>query len=154
MSNDLLRAAALGAATGGRSSAGPLAAALSSRPWDGCGVARRLGSRTGRVVTVLMAAGELVVDKLPATPSRTAGMVLAPRVLLGAAAPAAVAGREGRRLAVPALVGAAAAVGASLLGVRWRAAAARRFGSDLPGALVEDAVTAGLGYLGARRRPA
>jgi hypothetical protein len=38
-----------------------------------------------------------------------------------------------------------------VLGVHLRAAAQRRFGSDRPGAVAEDAIAAALGWLGARR---
>lgn len=147
----LLRAAALGAASGCRSATGIAAVAQSSRSDDTGAVASRLGSRTGGALTGLAAAGELVADKLPAVPSRLAPLGLAPRVALGATSAAAVARRDGHDPALPGLVGAASAVGAAVLGVRLRAAAERRFGSDKPGALAEDAVAALLGWLGARR---
>lgn len=150
----LLRAAALGAATGSRSTAGIAAVALTSSRNDRGVVASRLGSRTGTAVTALLAAGELVADKLPATPSRLSPPAVLPRAVLGAASAAAMAARDGHDAALPALVGLAGAAGASVVGMRLRATAARRFGSDLPGALVEDALTALLGWLGARRRRA
>ena len=49
------------------------------------------------------------------------------------------------------LIGLAGAAAASVLGVRLRAAAAQRLGSDKPGAVAEDAVAALLGWYGARR---
>jgi len=66
----LARAAALGAACGARSLSAITALALSSRRGDRGVIASRCGAPAGRVVTALLAAGELVVDKLPATPSR------------------------------------------------------------------------------------
>ncbi len=54
---------------------------------------------------------------------------------------------------LPALVGAAVAVGAAVLGTRLRGVAAQRFGSDKPGAFLEDGLAAVLGWLGARRPP-
>lgn len=50
------------------------------------------------------------------------------------------------------MIGLGAALGASVLVVRARAAASRRFGSDPPGARAGDALAALLGWLGARRR--
>jgi uncharacterized membrane protein len=43
-------------------------------------------------------------------------------------------------------------IGCRLTPARIRALAARRFGSDLPGAFAEDALAATLAWLGARRR--
>jgi uncharacterized membrane protein len=147
----LLRAAALGVATGSRSTAGIAAVALTSTRDDRGAVASRLGGRTGTAVTGLMAAGELVADKLPSTPSRLSPPALAPRAALGATSAAAMARRDGHDPALPGTVGLAGAVAASVAGVRLRAAAARRFGSDRPGALAEDTLAALLAYLGARR---
>ena len=99
----------------------------------------------------MFALGELVGDKLPTTPSRLAPPALGGRVLLGGTAAAAEARRDGHDPVLPALVGAACAVGAALLGARLRGVAAQRFGSDKPGAFLEDGVAAVLGWLGARR---
>ena len=147
----LVRAAALGAATGARSSAGIAALAFTSRPTDAGQIASVLGSRRGRLVAAVMGAGELVADKLPVTPGRTGLPGLAPRVALGAVAAAGLAGREGARPALPALVGLGTAIAAAFLGERLRGVAAGRFGSDLPGAVTEDACAALLGFSGARR---
>ena len=66
----LVRAVALGAASGSRSTAGITALALTSRPDDLGVIASRAGSRPAQVVTPLAAVGELTADKLPSTPSR------------------------------------------------------------------------------------
>jgi len=147
----LLRAAALGAASGSRSAAGLAAVALTSRPDDTGPVASRLGGRTGGALSGLAAAGELVADKLPGVPSRLAPLGLIPRAAFGATSAAAVARRDGHDPTLPGLVGAAAAIGTAVLGVHLRAAAQRRFGSDRPGAVAEDLIAAALGWLGARR---
>jgi uncharacterized membrane protein len=42
------------------------------------------------------------------------------------------------------------ALGSAALGTRLRALAARRLGSDLPGAFIEDAAAGTLAWLGAR----
>ena len=146
----LAKAAALGAATGARSTAGITALALTSSDADGP-VVSRLGSRPGTVAVAAAAAGELVADKLPSTPSRLAARGLVPRVTLAAAAAAGVARRDGQRADAAALIASAAALAAATLGVRLRAAAASRFGSDKPGAFAEDLLAAALAWLGARR---
>lgn len=147
----LLRAAALGAATGSRSTAGTAALALTSRTGD-TGVAGRLGGRAGTTLSGLLAAGEAAADKHPAVPSRLAAPGLAPRLALGATSAAAMARRDGEDPALPGLVGLAGAAGSAVLGARARAAAARRFGSDRPGAIAEDVLAAALAWFGARRR--
>ncbi len=147
----LLRAAALGAATGSRGTAGITAVAFTSDRDDRGPVASRLGTGPGKALTGLAAAGEVAVDKHPATPSRLSPPAVLPRVALGATSAAAVARRDGHDPGLPALVGVAGAAATSVLGVRLRAAAERRLGSDRPGALAEDAIAAALGWLGARR---
>jgi uncharacterized membrane protein len=147
----LLRAAALGAASGSRSATGLAAVALASTSDDAGPVASRLGGRTGTTLSSLAAAGELVADKLPGVPSRLAPLGLVPRAAAGATSAAAVARRDGHDATLPGLVGAAAAIGTAVLGVRLRAAAKQRFGSDRPGAVAEDVLAALLGWLGARR---
>jgi uncharacterized membrane protein len=121
----LLRAAVLGAAAGARS-ATPLAA-----------LAQRRGGPV-RILATLAAAGELVVDKLPGTPSRLEPGPLGGRIVLGALAGAVLARRAGAGVVAPALIAAVAAVAASHAGASWRAYASRR-GFGTPGALAEDA---------------
>jgi len=147
----LVRAAALGASSGARSATGLAAVAITSRSDDTGPVASRLGGRTGSTLSTLVAAGELVADKLPGVPSRLAPLGLVPRAAFGATSAAAIARRDGHDPTLPGLVGAAAAVGAAVLGVHLRAAAQRRFGSDRPGAVAEDVLAAALGWLGAHR---
>ncbi len=147
----LLRAAAIGAASGSRSTAGVAALALTSSPESPGPVASRLGGRTGTALSSLAAAGELVADQLPTTPSRLNPAGLVARAALGATSAAALARRDGHDPALAGLVAVGAAIGAAVLGVRWRAAAQRRWGSDRPGAVLEDAAAALLAYAGARR---
>ncbi|MDD7964430.1 hypothetical protein [Actinomycetospora lemnae] len=146
----LLRAAALGAANGARSTFGSAALAWRARPGDR-GAAGVLGSRVGRGAATLAALGEASGDKHPAIPSRTAAPGLAPRLALAAGDAGAAARRDGREGGPGALVAAAAALGAAFGGQRLRAIAADRFGSDLPGAFAEDALAAGLAWWGAGR---
>ncbi|GGV31230.1 hypothetical protein GCM10010182_63280 [Actinomadura cremea] len=147
----LLRAAALGAATGCRSTAGLTAVALRSRRTDP-GPARLLARPGVRTLHAFVAAGELGADKHPAVPARNSAQGMVPRVLLGAAAAGTAARRDRAEYGPPALTAAAVAAGTAFAATRLRAVAARRCGSDLPGALTEDALAALLAWLGARRR--
>lgn len=155
----VVRAALLGLATGGRSSSGPAGLAWTSEPGDAAPLGALAGSR-GRAAASAFALGEVVADKLPQTPSRLSIGPLAGRAVLGAVCGIGLAARgvgvPVRRLpvqvAVPvALVGTAAAVAGSYAGSAWRARAP--FPSDVPAALVEDAVVASLCLLGCTRRP-
>lgn len=128
----LTRAALLGLATGGRSTSG-LAALAATRP---------AGERWTRRLATVATAGELVGDKLPQTPSRLQPSGLVPRLGLGAVTGAVLARRDGGSRNRAVLAGALGLLGAaagSRLGVSWRQVANRRFGRDLPGALIEDA---------------
>ena len=147
----LLRAAALGAASGSRSTAGVTAVALASRRGDRGVLASGLGSTAGTAASGVLAVGELVADKLPFVPSRLAGPALGGRVVLGGTAAVAQARRDGHEPVLPAVVGAVTAVGAAVLFARLRGVAAQRFGSDTPGAFLEDGLAALLGWIGARR---
>src|SRR5205085_2273003 len=102
-SPSLPAAALLGFASGLRTFTGPAALAHSRRLGGGDRVARGL---------TVAAAGELVGDKLPAVPARTAPGPLAERVVAGALVGHVAAGPAGAAL------GAAAAV-AGAFGGRW-----------------------------------
>ena len=144
------RALGLGAISGLRSMSGPAfvssSAAKDRVPLDGTRLAF-LGSPIVSKLFLLAAAGELVGDKLPSTPSRTAPPPLIGRAGSGALVGAAIFASEGRRAAAGGAIGAAAAVVAAYAGERLRA----RLGeiTDLPDpavALVEDWVVLYTGY--------
>jgi uncharacterized membrane protein len=144
---DLVREALLGAATGARSTFGPTALALRARPGD---------PGLGRIVrwapaTPVLALGEVLADKSSVVPPRTGAAGLAPRILFAAVAGRAMAVRDGSAHRASGVIAAGAAIGAALGGVRWRAAAARWWGQDLPGALTEDLAAAGGAWLATRR---
>jgi len=158
--NAVVRAALAGAATGARSFTGLAVLAL-----DTPGTATGQPDATLRHgwVQALMsagAAGELVADKLPQAPSRTAPPGLVSRLAAAAGVGFIVIRRSGPDRSAPGGVDAspseasgtqpgpaaaavAAAVGAAVstmwLGTRWRQLAASWFGDDLPGAVLEDA---------------
>lgn len=145
----LLRCAALGVVSGGRSQAGVAAVALTT-PSGGAGLDAVIGNPWTKRVIALAAAGELVGDKLPATPSRLTPMAFMPRLAFGAASAAGLGRRLGEPTLVAAALGALGAATGSWLGARWRAVASTRLGSDLPGALIEDGATLGLAALAVR----
>ena len=150
----LLAAAGLGAVAGLRSMM-PLAllsAHLTRAPHPPAGPVALLGRPSVCRALVLAAAAELVADKLPFVPARTAPLPLAGRLAAGAVVAAAASQlghaargngtwRRGpaRGWLLPALAGAAAALGGSLIGSRFRAAGAHLQLPDLPLALAEDA---------------
>lgn len=132
----LLRSALLGAAAGGRSMT-PIAALTA-------------GSRGFvRLAATAAALGELVVDKLPGTPSRVEPAPLGGRLVLGALAGGLYARRRGRNVVLPALVAGATAFAASYAGAGWRAYAARHQ-LAVPAALAEDAATLALAWAATR----
>jgi uncharacterized membrane protein len=142
----LLRTALLGLAAGGRSTSPLAALAWTSRAIDVPPFSGLAGTR-GRAVATTAALGEVVVDKLPQTPSRLALPPLLGRVVSGAAGGVGLASRTSsvplRALPPTALlpailVGGGAAIAGSYLGSAWRRVAP--FDDDLPAALLEDAV--------------
>lgn len=135
----LLKYAALGAATGARTSAGGTALAWSSSSADPAW----LRSPAARGVTTLMAGGEGVGDQLPGIGSRLVPQQLVPRLLAAAGSGALLARRVSEPLAVGATVAVAGALVGAYAGSWWRGFAARRLGRDNYGAVIEDALVAG-----------
>ncbi len=145
-------AARIGAVAGLRSM---LAPALVSRALENAGAAghglagRALASPSAAAILPVLAALELLADKLPMMSARIAPASLVARALSGACAAAAIAAERGRRRRgriAPALVGAAAAVAAAFAGYQLRRWVRRR--ASLPDAIVavvEDAVAVALG---------
>ncbi len=133
--------AAIGAGliTGLRSLSGP--AAVSAALADRIDLAAQLAPALS-----LLAAGEMLADKLPFMPARTAPPVLAGRVLLGALAGGALAGAYGRNLLLGAAIAGAAAALSSYVGLALRRAASQRLGLPDPlVALAEDALVLAAG---------
>ncbi len=133
----------MGAITGLRSTAGP--AALSRSVADGRVEGLEgtpfaiLGSPRVSTVLRLMEIGEMVVDKLPVTPSRTLPPPLLGRMASGALVGAALFASENRRSLVGGALGAAAALAAAYAGERLRLQAAEKLGMPDPLiALLED----------------
>ncbi|HSK99672.1 MAG TPA: DUF4126 family protein [Rubrobacteraceae bacterium] len=139
------RALGLGAITGLRSMSAPAAVSraaahgrlgsLEGTPLEALGSAR-----AARLLTVLEI-GELIGDKLPITPSRTALPPLLGRAASGALAGAALFASEGRRMALGGALGAAGALASARAGERLRMQISQRLGvPDFVPALVEDGI--------------
>lgn len=93
-------------------------------------------------ILTLLAAGELVTDQLPSTPSRKVPIQFGTRILMGAVCGASLTAGAGSML-LGAIVGIAGAVAGTLGGSAFRARTAAAFGSDRPAAFLEDAIAIG-----------
>ena len=124
---------ALGAVSGMRALGGP--AALTFR--------HRAGLRRA---AALLAAGEMIADKLPFIPDRVATLPLAARAVSGAVVGGVIAKEEGANVLAGALLGAAAAVGAAYAAyyVRRRS----RWPNVVNGAIEDALVLSIVGYFG------
>ena len=141
----------LGATAGPRTSAPITAVTWAARlGWIDVSGSRLafLASPWAVAVTTPMALSELVIDKLPSTPSRTQPGAIAARAASGALAGAALgAGRPVAGLA--ALAGAVGAGAGTLIGHALRMRLAKAAGKDWPVALTEDALAGGGALLAA-----
>ena len=154
---DLVPALLLGAATGLRSQTGW--ACLLARS-DGARLPARFRNPWIRRAALVAAAGELVVDKLPSTPARTAPLPLAARMVFGALTAGTGAATIDGAAPPAAAVGALAALGAAFAGRAARQAVTDRTRRGATGpaptrrafviAVVEDAVAIALATGGAQ----
>jgi uncharacterized membrane protein len=101
-----------------------------------------LGAAITPWIVTLIAAGELLNDKLPKTPSRKVPVQFGGRIVTGALAGGAVGLSAGAP--IPGVVlGAVGAVIGTLGGAWARGKLAGAFGRDLPAALLEDLIAVG-----------
>jgi uncharacterized membrane protein len=135
----LLRAALAGAATGLRSTVG-LGALVET---TSRGLPALLRTPPARVAVGLGVTGELVVDKLPSTPSRLEPPGLLSRVTLGALTGVVIARASARPMVPAAVVAATAALLSARVGHDLRDRLSRRI-PPLAAALGEDVVALGL----------
>jgi uncharacterized membrane protein len=107
-----------------------------------------MGSTAAVAVFTLLALGELIIDKLPSTPSRTKLPGLIGRSVLGGLSGATVAASGAQSIAVGAVLGVAGAIAGAFAGyeVRKRLVRALKV-PDFVIALLEDAVAIGGGLL-------
>jgi len=104
-----------------------------------------MGSRTAAVIFSILAVGELIADKLPATPKRTTLAPLLARVLLGALSGASLCLAAGTSLLVGALLGGIGGVIGAFVGYEVRRRIVNNLHiKDIFVALCEDAVAIGL----------
>jgi uncharacterized membrane protein len=94
-------------------------------------------------ILTLMAIGELVIDKLPKTPSRLAPPGFIARIVTSALCGLAI-GIHGYGMIVSLVAGITGAVAGTFGGAKARSLLAKAFGRDLPAALLEDAVAVGI----------
>jgi uncharacterized membrane protein len=99
-----------------------------------------------RYVLTALALGEIVNDKLPATPSRKVPPQFIARVVMGAFSGAAI-GASQHSLVVGLIFGGFGAVAGTLGGAAFRGGLAKAFGKDLPAALIEDVIAVAGGLL-------
>jgi uncharacterized membrane protein len=93
--------------------------------------------RVTALVFTILAAGELIADKLPKTPSRKQPPSFVIRILSGSLVGATV-GAAGGKLLIGLCLGAIGAVVGTLGGAAARAKLASAFGRDWPAAILED----------------
>jgi uncharacterized membrane protein len=130
----------LGAASGLRSQIGMASVLAAAAPEELPGPLRGRGVRLGALAA---AAGELVVDKLPGVPARTAPGGLAARVVLGGASCALLASLGGGPVVCSAAVGS----GSAVVGAYGGLAVRRRMAATIPplaAALAEDGLAVAL----------
>ncbi len=105
-----------------------------------------MGATAAAVIFIVAAVIELVVDKLPATPSRLAPVGLTARAITGALSGASVAAAASQSVQLGAILGAAGGIAGAFVGHGARSRLVRRLKApDWVIGLVEDAVAIGGG---------
>jgi uncharacterized membrane protein len=100
-----------------------------------------MGSTAGVAVLTVLALGELVADKLPSTPNRTALLGLSGRSVFGGLSGAAVAAAGAQSIALGVVLGAAGGIAGAFAGYEARTRLIRGLRvPDIVIALLEDAV--------------
>ena len=143
----LVLAFAIGIVSGMRSLTAPAVTAWAAhRNWLNLAGTRLafMGSTAAVAVFTVLAIVELIVDKLPGTPSRTAPVGLIARLVLGALAGASVGVSAGQSPAPGAILGAAGGLVGAFAGHQWRTELVKALKvPDFVIALVEDAMAIG-----------
>jgi uncharacterized membrane protein len=103
-----------------------------------------LGYRWTPWLFTVAAAGELVTDQLPGTPSRKVPPQFGARLMMGGISGAAIAAASGNWVS-GLVAGAVGAVIGTLGGAAFRTKLAAAFGSDRPAAIIEDIVALAAG---------
>lgn len=105
-----------------------------------------MGYQFTPIILTVLALGELVVDKLPTTPSRKAPTGFIARIVTGSLSGATI-GAAAHSLVLGLILGLVGAVVGTMGGSAARARLAAAFGRDLPAALLEDVVAIAISVL-------
>lgn len=145
----LFLAFAIGIVSGMRSLTAPAVTAWAvHRSWLNL-VGSRLafmGSTAAVAIFTVLAIVELIADKLPSTPSRTAPVGLIARFICGALSGACVGASAGQTPTYGAILGAAGGIAGAFAGYQWRTGLVRALKvPDFVIALVEDAIAIAAG---------
>jgi uncharacterized membrane protein len=143
----LVLAFLIGVLAGLRSLSAPAVVALAARQgWmnlDGTALSF-MGSTAACAIFALLALGELVADKLPSAPNRTAPLGLGARIATGGLCGACVALAGSKSLILGALLGIAGGLAGTYGGYAARSALVRALRvPDLVIAVIEDAIAIG-----------
>jgi uncharacterized membrane protein len=140
---------AIGIVSGLRSLTPPAVAAWAAhRNWLNLAGTRLafMGSTAAVAIFTVLAIVELITDKLPSTPSRTAPVGLVARFACGALSGACVGVSTGQSFAPGAILGAAGGLAGAFAGYQWRTDLVKALRvPDFVIALVEDAIAIGAG---------
>lgn len=111
-----------------------------------------MGSTAAVIVFTILALGEIVNDKLPKTPSRTAPVSVVTRMVTGALAGATLSAAAAGSIVIGAACGAVGSLAGTFGGYYARTGTVRALGvPDFVIALVEDAIAVGGGIFIATR---
>jgi uncharacterized membrane protein len=103
-----------------------------------------IGTLPAVIILSVLAVTEIVFDKLPTTPSRTAPPGLIARIIMGGLAGACIAANGAKGIAIGALLGAAGGIVGTFVGYQVRRRVVSNFKvPDFYVALVEDLITIG-----------
>ena len=146
----LARAALFGAVTGMRSMMGTALISrhlAEGRNWHGSNApTNALSSHSAANLMAVLSAGEVVADKLPGIPARTAPGPLIVRAALGALAGGAASAERRDNVAAGAIVGASAAVAAAFAAYYLRKWLTKELGlPDAAVAVAEDSLAFAVG---------
>ena len=144
----------LGMMAGLRSMTPPAVVAWTAHRWPALAQSSLsfMGWPVTAYILAVLAAVELVNDKLPFTPSRLTPVPLGARIVAGGLVGATLAAASQQSLAVGALIGAAGGLAGSYAGYHARRALVTKVGlPDFAVALIEDAITIATSILIATR---
>ena len=146
----LFLAFAIGIVSGMRSLTAPAVTAWAARrDWLNLAGTRLafMGSTAAVAIFTVLAILELIADKLPSTPSRTAPVGLIARFLGGALAGSCVGVSTGQAPLYGAILGAAGGLAGAFAGFQWRTGLVKALKvPDFAIALLEDVIAIGAGF--------